>query len=191
MVTQRGCYTRRPVANLGGIRLQGALPTWREKRDILADPASPTAGVLAIGKILEGAGQLEDAADYFAKAAAKAELERLRKQACEVGDFFLWSRTCKHLGALPLPADEARALAARAEATRRPFFARMAFLAIGDAEAVARVEKLIPTALPVKPPEDAVATAVAEAEAAEAAKAHEHDGHAHGPPAAPPAPPAA
>ena len=166
------------MPNLKGIKIRGALPTWREKRDILADDAAPSAGLRALAEVLAGAGQIEEACDFYARAAdagdaaAREALGRVRQAAVESGDYFIWSRVCRHLGALPLPADEARALAAVAERAGKLFDARRAFEAIGDDAQVSALEARIPGALPVKPPEEEVAD---EVEAAEAAARAEDD----------------
>jgi hypothetical protein len=149
----------------GNVRLKGDAPTWKEKRDLLADPAAPAAALAAVAGMLEAAGQCEEAAAFFHRAGDTAAVERLRKRGVESGDSFLWLSACRLLGALPFPADEGRALAAVAEGRGKLFDARSALAAIEDADAVAQVEARIPTALPVKPVEQEVADAVEEFEA--------------------------
>jgi len=161
----------------GNVKIKGDAPTWKEKRDLLADPATPAPALAAIAGMLEAAGQLEEAASFFHRAGDTAAVERLRRHGVEHGDSFLWLATCRLLGALPFPADEAHALAARAESQGRPFDARSALAAIEDADGLARIEALIPTALPVKPVEQKMADAVEEFEATHA----EGDGGERGP----------
>lgn len=150
----------------GNVKLKGDAPTWKEKRDLLADPATPASALAAIAAMLETAGQLEEAASFFHRAGDTAAVERLRRVGVERGDSFLWLTACRLLGTLPFPADEGHALAACAESQGKLFDARSALAAIEDAEGLARIEALIPTALPVKPVEQTVADAVEEFEAA-------------------------
>ncbi len=152
------------MPTVGGIRIAGDVPNWREKRDILADPKAPAEGLRVLAEKLAAAGQLSDAADFLAKAADAKGLEALRRRARDEGQFFVWKKLCGAAGLAPPPAEEARALAARAQLAGRLFDARSALLAAGDAEAAAALEAEIPTALPKKPPEDKVAKDVEKAQ---------------------------
>ncbi|MHC5019790.1 MAG: hypothetical protein ACYTGX_06680 [Planctomycetota bacterium] len=153
-----------------GIRIKGDRPTWREKRDILADPNASPKGLVELGKTIEQVGQLEEAISYYGAAKAHDEIQRLRAVGVETGDWFLWSFACKAMDELNPPEAEGRALAAKALEQGQLFNARNALLAIGDDAGAAEVESQIPTALPLKPVEVEMAEAVEEFEAAEQAE---------------------
>jgi hypothetical protein len=163
-------YTPAAMPSYHGIRIKGDRPTWREKRDILADPNASPKGLVELGKTIEKVGQLEEAISYYGAAKAHDEIQRLRAAGVETGDWFLWSFACKAMDELNPPETEGRALAAKALSEGKLFNARNALLAIGDDAGAAEIEAQIPTALPLKPVEVEMAEAVEEFEAAEQAE---------------------
>lgn len=74
---------------------------------------------------LEEAGLIHDAVDFYEKAQAWSEIERLIPVAVEEGDAFLFSRLCRLLQRDP-SAEQWRALAARAEALGKTLYAQRA-----------------------------------------------------------------
>ncbi len=172
-----------------GIKIKGDRPSWREKRDILADVDASPQGLVELGKTIEQVGQLEEAISFYEVAKATAEIQRLRELGVATGDWFLWSRACKAMDELNPPETEGRALADKALAEGQLFNARNALLAIGDEAGAAAIEATIPTALPLKPVEVEALDAVREFEAAEQADERASD-QSDDEPAADDAPPA-
>ena len=78
---------------MGGKEFLGCL----EKRDLLNRPAVPVATLLQWGRTYRDAGLLSDAADFFEKAGAVAELSEMLETVSSEGDSFLFSRLCRVL----------------------------------------------------------------------------------------------
>ncbi|MEJ5364515.1 MAG: hypothetical protein WHS86_05400 [Desulfosoma sp.] len=96
-----------------------------EKRELLNRTAVSVDELRARAKALEEAGLIHDAVDFYEKAQAWSEIERLIPLAVEEGDAFLFARLFRVLKKDPSP-EQWRALAARAEALGKRLYAQRA-----------------------------------------------------------------
>lgn len=96
-----------------------------EKRELLNRTAVSIDDLCARARAWEEAGLIHDAVDFYEKAQAWGEIERLIPLAVEEGDTFLFSRLCRLLKKDP-PPEQWRALAAQAEALGKIRYAQRA-----------------------------------------------------------------
>ncbi len=99
--------------------------TCLEKREWLNRSAVALDDLLGRGRALEEAGLIHDAVDFYEKAQAKSELERLVPLALEEGDAFLFVRLHRLLKKDPSP-EQWKILAQRAEAQGKNLYAQRA-----------------------------------------------------------------
>jgi hypothetical protein len=96
-----------------------------EKRELLNRTAVSVDELCARAQALEEAGLIHDAVDFYEKAQAWSEIERLITMAVDEGDAFLFTRLYRLLKKDP-PAEQWRALAARAQALGKTLYAQRA-----------------------------------------------------------------
>lgn len=96
-----------------------------EKREWLNRSAVAVDELMAKGRALEEAGLIHDAVDFYEKAQARRELERLVSLAVDEGDAFLFLRLHRILKTDP-SAEQWKTLAQRAEALGKTLYAQRA-----------------------------------------------------------------
>ena len=96
-----------------------------EKRDLLNQPSASVERLVEWGRRFEDREMWSDAVDFYMKADAREELNRLLGLMREEGDTFLFGRVCKALGYEPSSA-EWLAVAEEAERRGKHFLAAQA-----------------------------------------------------------------
>lgn len=96
-----------------------------EKRSLLNRSAVSVDELIAGGRFYEEQGLVHDAVDFYERAEATEELQRLIDSALEDGDFFLFNRLNRLLKRSPRE-DEWRRLAMRAKELGKDGFAEQA-----------------------------------------------------------------
>lgn len=96
-----------------------------EKRELLNQPAATLESILSWGRCFEDAGAFYDAVDFYEKANAREELDRLLGKAIEDGNVFLILRLCRLLGK-ELDREEWFGVMKRAESLGKNKFAEQA-----------------------------------------------------------------
>ncbi len=79
----------------------------------------------AWGDFYRGQGRVYDALDFYDKASAAAEVEKIRKEAIAAGNLFLYRRTMQILKREPV-AHELEEIAARCATSGKDAYARVA-----------------------------------------------------------------
>lgn len=88
------------------------------------------------------AGALSDALDFYARASHTAGIEKIRKQALEIGDVFLFQGVVRALG-LELRDEDWENIAQTAVRLKKFSFAGQAVKKIGDAGRVNALTTMI------------------------------------------------
>ncbi len=88
------------------------------------------------------AGALSDALDFYARASHTAGIEKIRKQALEIGDVFLFQGAVRALG-LELRDEDLENIAQTAVRLKKFSFAVQASKKIGDAGRVNALTTMI------------------------------------------------
>ncbi|MBP7341673.1 MAG: hypothetical protein PHG54_11050 [Smithellaceae bacterium] len=101
------------------------LPDYRLKQKLLYIDKTSPATLISYGDMYLKAGALSDALDFYARAAHRAGLEKIKALALEQGDAFLFQGAAKALG-ISLAAADWEAVAGRAADLGKYFFARRA-----------------------------------------------------------------
>lgn len=104
---------------------KGGFLSCLEKREILNRSPVSVDELTAQGRAFEEAGLIHDAVDFYEKAQAWAEIERLVSLAVEEGDAFLFVRLYRLLKKDP-PAHQWKALEERAESLGKTLYAQRA-----------------------------------------------------------------
>lgn len=105
-----------------------------DKREMLNRAASSMDSLLEWGKYYEEEAQPSDAIDFYARAGATKELERLIPSVIEDGDLFLLNRLCRELKRVPTGA-ELTAVAERARELGKLRFAEDALALVEEKRA--------------------------------------------------------
>jgi len=101
-----------------------------EKRDLLNQSAVSIDKLLDWGSRYEEAGQLNDAVDFYDRAKASEQLEKLMPRVCAEGDAFLYGRILKALDREAPPQDWLE-LGEKAKQLGKMAYARDAFSKAG------------------------------------------------------------
>lgn len=118
------------------------LPDYRLKQKILyIDKTSPES-LISYGDLYWEAGALSDALDFYARASHTAGMEKIRKQALESGDVFLFQGAVRAQG-LELRDADWENIAQTAVRLKKFSFAGHASKKIGDAERVNALATMI------------------------------------------------
>ncbi|MDD4091325.1 MAG: hypothetical protein PHQ63_02105 [Smithellaceae bacterium] len=118
------------------------LPDYRLKQKILyIDKTSPES-LISYGDMYLEAGALSDALDFYARASHTAGIEKIRKQALEIGDVFLFQGAVRALG-LELRDEDWENIAQTAVRLKKFSFAVQASKKIGDAGRVNALTTMI------------------------------------------------
>ncbi|MGV8073581.1 MAG: hypothetical protein AB2L11_03320 [Syntrophobacteraceae bacterium] len=104
-----------------------------KKRDLLNQSAVSAEVLIRWGHSFEESGMLYDAVNFYEKAKDQEALSRLRTEALNEGNVFLFKRLC-HLTGHEASRDEWAQIARRAEESGKFAFAAEAFHKSGDDE---------------------------------------------------------
>ncbi len=110
---------------MDGIMPKEGLLSCLQKRELLNRSAVSVDELLTWARRYEEADLVHDAVDFYEKAQAWEDLERLCRRAVEEGDYFLLKRLMSLTGKDP-SADQWRRLAERAEELGKTTFAEKA-----------------------------------------------------------------
>jgi hypothetical protein len=118
------------------------LPDYRLKQKILyIDKTSPES-LIGYGDLYWEAGALSDALDFYARASHAAGIEKIRKQALESGDVFLFQGAVRAQGQQLRDADW-ESIAQTAIQFKKFSFAGHALKKIGDTERAKALASMI------------------------------------------------
>jgi hypothetical protein len=101
------------------------LPDYRLKQKILYIDKTSSASLISYGDMYLEADALSDALDFYARAAHRTGVEKIKALAIERGDAFLFQGAAKALGGEPA-AEEWEAVGRRAAELGKNLFARSA-----------------------------------------------------------------
>ena len=116
------------------------LPALREKRKMLFGEKVSSEQRLAQGKRFMEAGRFDDALEFFSRADAQQEVQRIARHAMEAGDAPLFLRAKVVLKEQPTE-QELSALARAAEVAGRKSMARVAHVVAGHEQEAERLRE--------------------------------------------------